>query len=54
MGVPLALNDIEICQGFMGYKRKSSMFSFQTGIVGLSAFYKNLNGWMVTKLENMS
>lgn len=42
MDVLLALNDIEICQGFKGYKRKSSMSSFQTDIVGFSAFYSKI------------
>ena len=37
MDVPLALNDIGICYGFKGYKRKSSTFSLQTDVVGLSA-----------------
>ena len=38
MDVPLALNDIGIRSGFKGYTRKSSTFSLQTDVVGLSAF----------------
>lgn len=39
MNVPLVLNDIEIRQGLMGFRRKSSTltFSLQTDVVGLSA-----------------
>ena len=39
MDVPLALNDIIIHQGLMGYIRKSSTFSQQAGVVGLSASF---------------
>jgi len=38
MDVPLALNDIRIRLGLKGYTRKSSTFSLQTDVVGLSAF----------------
>ena len=38
MDVPLALNDIGIRHGLKGYTRKSSTFSLQTAVVGLSAF----------------
>lgn len=39
MDVPLALNNIGILYGLKGYKnRKSSTFSHQTNVVGLSAF----------------
>jgi len=38
MDVPLALNDIEIRNGFKGYKGKSSTFGLQTDVVGLSTF----------------
>ncbi len=37
MDVPLALNDIGIRYGLKGYNRKSSTFSLQTDVVGLSA-----------------
>ena len=37
MDVPLALNYIEIQIGLKGYRRKSSAFSLQTDVVGLSA-----------------
>ena len=37
MDVLLALNDISICNGLKGYKRKSSTFSRKAGVVGLSA-----------------
>ena len=37
MDVPLALNDIGIRHGLKGYTRKSSTFSLQTDVVGLSA-----------------
>ena len=37
MDVPLALNDIRIRLGLKGYTRKSSTFSLQTDVVGLSA-----------------
>ena len=37
MDVPLALNDIGIRYGLKGYIRKSSTFSLQTDVVGLSA-----------------
>ena len=39
MDVPLALNDIGIRHGLKGYTRKSSTFSLQTDVVGLSALY---------------
>ena len=38
MDVPLALNNIGIRHGLKGYTRKSSTFSLQTDVVGLSAF----------------
>lgn len=38
MDVPLALKDIGICYGLVGYTRKSSTFCLQTDVVGLSAF----------------
>ena len=38
MDVPLALNDIGIRHGLKGYTRKSSTFSLQTDVVGLSAY----------------
>ena len=38
MDVPLALNDIGIRHGLKGYTRRSSTFSLQTDVVGLSAF----------------
>ena len=39
MDVLLALNHIVIRRGFMGYRRKSSTFSHQTGVDGLFALY---------------
>ena len=36
MDVPLALNNIGIRHGLKGYTRKSSTFSLQTDVVGLS------------------
>ena len=36
MDIPLVLNNIEIRHGLQGYKRKSSTFSLQTDVVGLS------------------
>ena len=39
MDVPLALNDIGILKGLMGYKRKSSTISHKTDVVGFSALY---------------
>lgn len=38
MDVPLALNNIGIRHGLKGYTRKSSTFSLQTDVVGLSAY----------------
>ena len=38
MDVPLAINDIGIRNGLKGYKRKSSTFSQQADVVGLSAY----------------
>ena len=38
MDVPLVLKDIRIRHGLKGYTRKSSTFSLQTDVVGLSAF----------------
>lgn len=38
MDASLALNHIGIRNGFKGFKRKSSTFSLQTDVVGLSAF----------------
>ena len=38
MDVPHALNNIGIRHGLKGYTRKSSTFSLQTDVVGLSAF----------------
>ena len=43
MDVPLALNHIEIRIRFKGYRRKSSTFSLQTDVVGLSALYGDSN-----------
>ena len=40
MDVPLALTDIEIHHGLKGYKGKSSTFSQQADVVGLSALVK--------------
>ena len=40
MDVPLAINDIGIRNGLMG-SRKSSAFSQQTDVVGLSAYSKD-------------
>ena len=40
MEVPLALNDIRIRHGLMGYKRKSSTFYHLADAVGLSALFK--------------
>ena len=37
MDVPLVLKDIGIRHGLKGYTRKSSTFSLQTDVVGLSA-----------------
>jgi len=47
MDVPLVLKDIGIRQGLKGYVRKSSTFSLQTGVVGLSTFiiYRHLYGY---------
>ena len=42
MDVPLALNDIRIRLGLKGYTRKSSTFSLQTDVVGLSVYIDNL------------
>ena len=39
MDVPLAHYDIGIRHGLKEYKRKSSTFSFQAGVVGLSALF---------------
>ena len=39
MDVPLALNHIGIPSGLKGYKRKSSTFSLQTDVVGLSVYH---------------
>ena len=36
MDIPLELNNIGIRYGLKGYKRKSSTFSLQTDVVGLS------------------
>ena len=47
MDVPLALNDIEIRLGLKGYKRKSSTFSLQTDVVGLSAFFLLYYGYSI-------
>ena len=38
MDVPLALNTIGIRKGLKGYTRKSSTFSHQADVVGLSVF----------------
>lgn len=38
MDIPLELNNIGIRYGLKGYKRKTSTFSLQTDVVGLSAF----------------
>ena len=42
MDIPLAQNHIGIRTGFKGYTRKSSTFSLQTDVVGLSVFIDNL------------
>lgn len=42
MDVPLALNHIEIRQGLIGNKIKSSSFGLLADVVGLSAFIMNL------------
>ena len=39
MDVPLALNNIGIRYGLKGYKGKSSTYSHQVDVVGLSAFF---------------
>jgi hypothetical protein len=39
MGVPLELNFIGVRHGLKGYTRKSSTFSLQADVVGLSAFF---------------
>ena len=39
MDVPLALKDVGIRHGLMGYKRKSSAYCHQTDAVGLSALF---------------
>lgn len=39
MDVPHAANHIGICNGFKGYRRKSSTFCQQADVDGLSAFY---------------
>ena len=36
MDIPLATNDIEILQGFKGYRRKSSAFCQTADVDGLS------------------
>ena len=38
MDIPLELNSIGIRHGLKGYTRKSSTFSLQTDVVGLSVF----------------
>ena len=43
MDVPLALNNIGICYGLKGYKGKSSTYSHQVDVVGLSAFFVAFN-----------
>lgn len=48
MDIPLELNDIRIRLGLKGYTRKSSTFSLQTDVVGLSAFIENLGSrWLL-------
>lgn len=47
MDVPLALNDIGIRHGLKGYTRKSSAFSLQTDVVGLSAFFLSVFGYFL-------
>ena len=51
MDIPLELNNIEIRHGLKGYTRKSSTFSLQTDVVGLSAFFLPI---MVTFYRGMS
>lgn len=46
MDVPLAINDIKIQHGLKDNKEKSSMFSEQTGVRGLSAFDIPIEIWM--------
>ena len=53
MDVPLALTDIEVQQGFKGYKRKSSTFCHQTGVVGLSALYELLTDRNIQTLDSL-
>ena len=43
MDVPLVLIDIGIRHGLKGYTRKSSTFSLQADVVGLSVFIDNLS-----------
>lgn len=47
MDVPLALNDIRIRHGLKGYTRKSSTFSLQTDVVGLSVLKKHKFGYLI-------
>ena len=49
MDVPLALKNIGILHGLKGYTRKSSTFSLQTDVAGLSVFIDNLGvRWLLS------
>ena len=57
MDIPLALNHIGIHSGFKGYRRKSSTFCHQTGVVGLFGFYavsimRIIDSGMIEKLSS--
>jgi len=47
MDIPHVLNEIKVRYGLKGYKRESSTFSLQTGVVGLSAL-KSLGMRLIT------
>ena len=46
MDVPIELYNIEIQNGFKGYKRKSSTFSPKTDVVGFSAYFIFHGAWV--------
>ena len=52
MDVPLALNDIGIRHGLKGYTRRSSTFSLQTDVVGLSAYSYNVGYFRINCFIN--
>ena len=52
MDIPLALNDIRIRHGLKGYRRKSSTFSLQTDVVGLSAYSYNVGYFRINCFIN--